>query len=188
MESMWKASTFGFPRVHKVWNSKSSESGLTHFLPGDLPVTLAKVWITILQLLRSFSAEMSESRLPVSTGGVLPQGSWGLRCLDGSFPRELWLWKGRVCMPDPPSNKKGSSSSNVMNQRKRPTSWTDWCYFTLRMQHSQTGVPRTTQYFNTKKNKKAAQKCHWEVDFYIYSEQTGCVRRMQLWLHYFLLA
>lgn len=187
MESMWKAS-FGFPRMHKVWNSKSSESGFTHFCPGDLPVTLAKVWITILQLLRGFSAEMSESRLPVSTGGVLPWGSWGLRCLEGSFPGELWLQKGRVCMPDPPSHNKGSNSSDLTDQRKPLMSWADWCYFTLRTRHSQTGAPRTTQYFNTKKNKKAAQKCHWEVDFYIYIEQTGCVRWVQLWLHYFLLA
>lgn len=114
-------------------------------------------------------------------------GGWGLRCPKGSFTGELWLLAGTLCMPDSLSDTKGSCSSDLTNQIKQPTSWADWVYFVRSMWHSQTGVPRTARYFKTKKNKKAAQKCHWEVDFYIYFEQTGDVGWMHPGLHYFLL-
>lgn len=76
LESMWKASEIGFPRIQRGIKFYKLRI-LTQFHPGYFPVPLAKVWITMLQLLRGFCAEMCSSRGNLLKCGVLPLVWWG---------------------------------------------------------------------------------------------------------------
>lgn len=120
------------------------------------------------------------------TGRVLLLGRWGSLVPE---PGDLWPQRGIIHNPYPPSNKRGSCSWDLMTRQNNPTLelTSTISLFYSKYLASPIGVHRKTQNFTSRKNKKAAQQRHWEMDFYIYSEQTRYARWMQLWLHYFLL-
>ena len=123
-----KGPCFGCPGTHKKLHSKSSE--FDSFLPWQRLSTLGQCMCN-----NSAASERFLCR-KVSQDGVCSQAEScpGLAVVSGAWragPRRSLTPRGRLCRPDVPGNKKGPGSSDLTNQRKWPTSWADWNYFTL---------------------------------------------------------